>query len=158
MTNNNREKSPPTNHGEGKEESLTTLLNEDQRGELTLLIASVAAVMRKTIISSFDASAGISKDLVQELTTSEDDKITNPNIDPGTVDVAKMDAERKLKEQREKELSAPAMKELKQASLKFFDEWRTSVILRVGEVVNSKEKASSHMRSSKAPDAATHAR
>ena len=113
--------------------------------------------MRKTIISSFDASAGISQELAQELTTSEDDKITNPNIDPGTVDVAKMDAERKLKEQREKELSAPAMKELKQASLKFFDEWRTSVILRVGEVVNSKEEASSHMRSARAPDSATHA-
>ena len=113
--------------------------------------------MRKTIVSSFDASAGISKDLVEELTTSEDDKITNPNIDPGTVDVAKMDAERKLKEQREKELSAPAMKELKQASLKFFDEWRTSVILRVGEVVNSKEEASSHIKSAKAPDSAIHA-
>lgn len=41
---------------DGKEESLTTLLDEDQRGELTLLIASVAAAMRKTITSSFDAN------------------------------------------------------------------------------------------------------
>lgn len=152
-----REKHPPAKHEDGKEESLTTLLNEDQRGELTLLIASVAAAMRKTIISSFDASVGISKDLIQELTTSEDDKITNPNVDPGTVDVAKMDAERKLKEQREKELSAPAMKDLKQASLKFFDEWRSSVIMRVGEVVNSREEASSQMRSAKAPESAVHA-
>lgn len=49
----------PTKHQqsqEGQEESLTTLLDEDQRGELTLLIASVAAAMRKTITSSFDAN------------------------------------------------------------------------------------------------------
>lgn len=41
---------------ESKEESLTTLLDEDQRGELTLLIASATAAMRKTITSSFDAN------------------------------------------------------------------------------------------------------
>lgn len=40
----------------GKEESLTTLLNEEQRGELTLLIATAMAAMRKTINSSFDAN------------------------------------------------------------------------------------------------------
>ena len=81
----------------------------------------------------------------------------NPNIDPGTADVSRLDAERKLKEQREKELSAPAMKELKQASLKFFDEWRTNVIVRVGEVVNSREKASSHMKQANPPDSTAHA-
>ncbi len=46
-------------HGEkqeSKEESLTTLLDEDQRGELTILIASATAAMRKTITSSFDAN------------------------------------------------------------------------------------------------------
>lgn len=41
---------------EGKEESLNTLLDENQRGELTFLIASAAAAMRKTITSSFDAN------------------------------------------------------------------------------------------------------
>ena len=41
---------------EGKEESLNTLLDENQRGELTFLIASATAAMRKTITSSFDAN------------------------------------------------------------------------------------------------------
>ena len=41
---------------ESKEESLKTLLDENQRGELTFLIASAAAAMRKTITSSFDAN------------------------------------------------------------------------------------------------------
>ncbi len=46
----------PEKKEEGKEESLNTLLDEDQRGELTLLIASATAAMRKTITSSFDAN------------------------------------------------------------------------------------------------------
>lgn len=47
---------PEPKKEEGKEESLTTLLDEDQRGELTLLIATATAAMRKTITSSFDAN------------------------------------------------------------------------------------------------------
>lgn len=47
---------------EGKEESLNTLLDENQRGELTFLIASAAAAMRKTITSSFDANVTMSCD------------------------------------------------------------------------------------------------
>ena len=93
------------------------------------------------------------QDLVQDL-TSEEDKIMNANVN---ADVSKYDADRKLKEQREKELSAPAMKELRQSSLKFFDQWRTSVIVRVGEVVNSKEEASSQIKSANPPDSTIHA-
>ena len=78
----------------------------------------------------------------------------NANVN---ADVSKYDADRKLKEQREKELSEPAMKELKQSSLKFFDQWRTSVIVRVGEVVNSKEEASSQIKSANPPDSTIHA-
>ena len=37
-------------------ESLTTILDNDQRGELTILIASATAAMRKSIESNFDAS------------------------------------------------------------------------------------------------------
>ena len=62
-----------------------------------------------------------------------------------------------MKQDREKELSAPAMKELKQASLKFFDEWRTNVIIRVGEVVNSRERASADMKKANPPDSTAHA-
>lgn len=46
----------PNPKEEGEEESLTTLLNDDQRGELTLLVASITAAMRKTIESNFDAN------------------------------------------------------------------------------------------------------
>ena len=100
--------------------------------------------MRKTIESNFDPNATLSTDLIDHL-TSEDDKINNPNIDPGTVDVEAYDRERKMKEQREKELSEPKMRKLHAAALKFFDDWREGVIQRVGEVVNSKETASSQV-------------
>lgn len=130
-------------HGE-EDQSLTTVLDAHGRAELTLLIASATASMRETIESNFDPSATLSPDLIDDL-TAEDDKINNPNIDPGTVDVEAYDRERKLKEQREKEVSAPKMRELHAAALKFFDDWREGVIQRVGEVVNSKETASLQM-------------
>lgn len=88
---------------------------------------------------------------------TEDEKIMNKNVDPASTDVSRLDAEKKLKEQREKELSAPQMKELKEASLKFFDEWRRTVIERVGEIVHSKEKASSQLKSVNPPDSKSHA-
>ena len=49
-------KRAPGSKEKSQEESLTTLLDEEQRGELTLLIASATAAMRKTITSSFDAN------------------------------------------------------------------------------------------------------
>ncbi|MCJ1363010.1 hypothetical protein MMC16_002116 [Acarospora aff. strigata] len=121
-------------------QDLSTILDPHQRSELTLLVAGATAAMRKSIENNFDASATLSPDFIGEL-TSEDDKIMNPNVDPATVDVEQFDRERRLKEQREKELSAPKMKELRAAALKFFDEWRDGVLQRVGEVVNSKETA-----------------
>ena len=59
MSSQHHKEQHRTPHGkeeESNEESLTTLLDEDQRGELTLLIASATAAMRKTITSSFDAN------------------------------------------------------------------------------------------------------
>ena len=127
-----------------EDQSLTTLLDSDQRSELTLLVAGATASMRTAVESNFDAAATLSPDLIKEL-TSENDMITNPNIDPSTVDVDQWERERKVRDQRQRELSAPKMQELKVAALQFFDEWREGVIQRIGEVVNSKETASSHM-------------
>ena len=130
----------PQQREAGEEESLTTILNEEQRGELTLLIASAMAAMRKTISSSFEINAGITQDAIKAFST-EDEKIMDQSVDPAKADVPKIEAEKKLKEQRQKELDAPQTKELKAASLNFFDDWRGKVIERVGEVINSREQA-----------------
>ena len=141
----------------GEEESLTTILNEEQRGELTLLIASAMAAMRKTITSSFDVNVSSAQDTAQTFAT-EDEKIMDQNVDPAKADIPKIEAEKKLKEQRLKELNAPQTKELKEASLRFFDDWRGKVIERVGEVINSREQAvkdakKAHVPSHTAPKA-----
>lgn len=63
---------PWASHEDGKssegknqeeEKSLTTILNIDQRGDLTLLIASIMASMRKAIEMNFDANVTISNPL-----------------------------------------------------------------------------------------------
>ena len=158
-------------HGE-EEESLTSILNENQRGELTLFIASITAAMRKNIELNFDASVG---QLIKEMHTclhvqagptpraqppedlkSEDEKIMNPDVDPATSDVAQLDKERKFREQQRKELSAQKMQDLKRESLRFIDQWRLQVIQRVGSIVNSKEEASSQLEQASAPEGASH--
>lgn len=83
-------------------------------------------------------------------TASEDEKILNKDTDPATADVNKLEEEKKLKEQRQKELAAPKMKELKEEALKFIDQWRSNVIERIGSIVNSKEEASSQLDSAPA--------
>ncbi len=120
--------------------TLTTILDESQRGELTLLLANATESMRKLIEDNFNPSAGLNKALLRENMT-EDEKLMSAEIDPGTADVAAFDRERKLKEKYEKELNTPKMKELKQNALQSFDEWRQTVMERVGQVVNSERTA-----------------
>ncbi|KAL8740523.1 MAG: hypothetical protein Q9190_006793 [Brigantiaea leucoxantha] len=148
---------PPEDKEQDDEKSLTTILDIDQRGELTLLIASIMAAMRKTIEANFDATATLSPDLLKTPASSEDEKIMNVHVNPGSADVSKYDQEKKLKIQREKELSAPKMKELKQDTLNFIDDWRSSVIERVGSIVNSEETASSQLNSAEAKETPVHA-
>ncbi|KAL8655734.1 MAG: hypothetical protein Q9210_000715 [Variospora velana] len=157
---------PWASHEEGKsaegkqqdeEESLTTILNIDQRGDLTLLIASIMASMRKAIEMNFDANAMSSSESNNKPLVSEDEKIMNANTDPASADVNALDQEKKLKEQRQKELSAPKMKELKGDALRFIDQWRTDVIERIGSIVNSKEEASSQLHSAPAKTPRSHA-
>jgi hypothetical protein len=121
----------------GDGDDLTTILNKQQRADLTLLIANITESMRKLLVDNFDATAGLDKSLLREGMT-EDEKMmsTDPNSD-----VSQYENERKKKEEYEKDLNSLKMKNLKQNSLKAYDEWRESVISRVGKVVNSEEIA-----------------
>ncbi|KAK4547925.1 hypothetical protein LTR36_010644 [Oleoguttula mirabilis] len=127
--------------GDEEGDSLTTILpTAEDRSALTILIADCTEVMRRGIVDIFDAKqTGKPADMVTDLTG--DQALLNTDVDPGTVDVAAQDKLKKELAQREKELSGPKMQELKTAALKYFDEWRESVIQRVGEIVNSKETA-----------------
>jgi hypothetical protein len=116
-------------------EDLSTILSTKERVELTLLIANITEVMRKQIADTFNASIVTSKQFQQVLQVTD----RNPNVDESQPkeETEEEAAAQKLREKREKELSAPKMLELKKDSLEFFDRWRESIHSRIGEVVNN---------------------
>jgi hypothetical protein len=117
------------------EKDLSQILTPEECVELTLLIANIAEVMEKQIQDTFDASI-TSKPQPQQ---TPQIKTKNSDIDASgpTKETEEEQKAQKLREKREKELSAPKMLELKREALQFFYEWRGSVIVRVGVVVNN---------------------
>ncbi|KAF2190733.1 DUF726-domain-containing protein [Zopfia rhizophila CBS 207.26] len=138
------------------ETSLTTLLSSEQCANLTFLIATITASMRKSLLDTFTAE-GIVPSSPNPLSQaklkplSEEKKLNNAPTNLADVDVRKED---KLMKEREedakKELAKPEVQELKKAMLAYFDEWRGRVIIRVGEIVNSREEAK--QQSKQVPD------
>lgn len=118
-------------------ESLTTILpTMEDRTALTLLLGECTEAMRQAIIHIFDASeTGKTVDLIANL-EGELEKTGAEDVKADAANQEKMDKELA---QREKELSAEKMQELKKAALAHFDEWNSHVIQRVGEVINSRE-------------------
>ena len=55
------EDAKPSEGNQEEEKSLTTILNIDQRGDLTLLIASIMASMRKAVELNFDPNVSTSE-------------------------------------------------------------------------------------------------
>jgi len=125
-----------------QEESLTTILSTPQdRAELTILIANCTETMRNVIAHAFDASqTGQREDSSADL--KGDAALADTQVDPAKVDVNAEDQARKDLAQREKEVGAPKMQELRAAALEDFDNWREAVLSRIGEVVNQRETAS----------------
>lgn len=127
-----------------EDEDLSTILTAEERVDLTLLISNITEVMRKQITDSFDAS-------ITSANPSHDSSSSpqpNPNLE-NQKPHEETEEEKKakvLREQREKELSAPKMLELKKDCLDFFDKWRESVISRVGNVVNNPKKVTEQQK------------
>ncbi|KAI4272233.1 MAG: hypothetical protein LQ337_005442 [Flavoplaca oasis] len=115
------------------EQDLTTFLSESQCRDFTLLVATITERMRRSIQDNFDARATLT--LLGDSTKTEEEKINSPDIDPGNVDVSAYEKERKTLAEREKELSAPDVKKLKEDALSNYDEWRLSFMKRAVEAV-----------------------
>ncbi|KAI1608655.1 hypothetical protein EDD36DRAFT_447476 [Exophiala viscosa] len=140
--------SPQTNsqNEQADDQSLATLLTLEQRAELSLLITNTTENMRNDIINGFD-----------QIPKSETKKDTPAEAEP---DVSKLkledpgdgsqEAEAEALQQQEREAAkleeeatvsaTPQSEALKKSALEFFDKWSESVVLRVGEVVNSREE------------------
>jgi hypothetical protein len=131
-------------------EDLTTILDESQRADLTLLIANVSESMRQLLIQNFDPSAGLDKGLLNVgKGKTDEEKLMNAPADPGTVDVSAYDRERKLLQQYEMDVASAKMQDLKKEALRAYDEWRENVLQRVGQVVNSQDLAWKQLKESK---------
>ena len=131
--------SAPGKTGGNDDGGLNTILDRDQRAELTLLIANATEQMRNVIESNFKPSLDVDKSSIGQSVTKD---VPRSNTDDSSEDAE--EKERQFKEQQkwEKEASSPKMQELRRDTLASFDEWRDAVVLRVGEVVNSKDTAS----------------
>ncbi|KAK7885346.1 hypothetical protein LTR67_010524 [Exophiala xenobiotica] len=145
MTDQKQPRSASNGQETNKDEmDLTTILDENQRADLTLLIAKLTESMRKLIQDNFNSTAGLNKALLRE-GMSEDEKMMA--ADPHA-DVSEFERERKLKEENDKDLATAKMKNLKKDALKAYDDWREHVIMRVGEVVNSGRTAKQQVKQS----------
>jgi hypothetical protein len=113
--------------GEENEADLTTLLTPEHQKDLTLLIAEITASMRKSLVDNFDPVTGLILEIKrhpQKLNADE-----------------RMTREKKLKQQYDEETGKPATKTLKKDAVAAFDEWRKTVLLRVGEAVKTQDFA-----------------
>ncbi|KAL6719050.1 hypothetical protein ACLMJK_003285 [Lecanora helva] len=116
-----------------EQQDLRSILEDSNCEDLIRLAASITNQMRKGIEDNFNATATLKK---IGSDNGNEDKFASLDYDPGTVDVAAYDKERKLRDERQKELSSPKVKELKAASLKWFDDWRSGFLKRVDETIN----------------------
>jgi hypothetical protein len=127
---------------EKDETSLTTLLDADQCADLTFLIATITASMRQSLVDTFTAEE---LPVDSKAAKSEEEALQDAPSNLDDVDVANEDKIKKARQEREeaarKELAQPEVQELKKEMLRYFDGWRGNVISRIGEVVNSREKA-----------------
>ncbi|KAG9840194.1 DUF726-domain-containing protein, partial [Aureobasidium melanogenum] len=148
-----------------EEQSLTSVLPTPQaRSDLTLLVANCTETMRKGITDTFDLNQiGKMEDMMSKLKVDESAQ-KSENATDAAATTEKTEEEKKRAEEkaqreqaeREKELSGPKMQELQKAALQHFDDWRDSVLLRIGEVVNQREEAVSqkkeaHAQTSRVP-------
>ncbi|KAI4161574.1 MAG: hypothetical protein L6R39_000064, partial [Caloplaca ligustica] len=121
------------------EQDLTSFLSEQQCKDFILLVATITERMRRAIEANFDPRATLNKDLIGDPSQSDEEKINK--VDPGNVDVSEYEKEKKRLEEREKELSKPDIKQLKEDALANYDEWRLAIMKRVAEAVNLQDQA-----------------
>ncbi|OAL36385.1 hypothetical protein AYO20_04281 [Fonsecaea nubica] len=146
------------------DQSLGTLLTREERADLTLLISQTIEEMRRSLVRVFDerpkpkpkadptgvgeaepdkAAAEVSKlSLSAQQGEQLDEQSRGASESPETP--ADEDEPRGVEAETQDTLlttPTPESKALKGAALAFFDIWAESVILRVGEVVNSRDEA-----------------
>lgn len=136
---------PASDNDRGQD--LTSILDRSQRGDLTVLVAQLVELMRAGVVQAFDItekelpvndsspkeSPSIEND--QERESRNDQEEPAPQLPPRPQNGAepKNGIEKK---QQAAARNARARARAKERALSHFDDWRDSVVLRIGEVVN----------------------
>ncbi|KAI0400362.1 hypothetical protein F4802DRAFT_620147 [Xylaria palmicola] len=123
--------------------SLTSVLETaEDRTALTLLVCDIAELMRKRLLGTFDPNEAGAEELDPQTAQEDQGKETDESSGDQQAQQRKL-AERRTAElaRLEKEVNEVSMVELRNAALGAFDDWRDSVVLRVGEAVNAKKAA-----------------
>lgn len=152
-----RTSSPKRNqqNDQSNDQSLATLLTLDQRAELSVLVAHVTEDMRNALIKAFDERprpkpkqpADLEKDIDLSKLKLDDPGVATQDAE---IEALRREHREAAKSEEETTVSAtPQSEALKKSALEFFDRWSESVILRVGEVVNSREEQTSSQQSHK---------
>ncbi|GLA31793.1 hypothetical protein AnigIFM63604_008880 [Aspergillus niger] len=130
-----------------RDQDLTTILDRPQRADLTVLVAEIAQHMRDAIVRNFHGPIQKENDTSRDQSTHEQNKDTDPLS-------AQSDAQREettaVTTQSEYKLTAQDLKS-EAKSLSSFDDWRDSVLLRIGEVVNRDEESEEDPSESDSP-------
>jgi hypothetical protein len=134
---------PAIEQEDGKD--LKALLSQDERSEMIVFLSKIMERMQHHIEDIFDPSFTTHTKPTPLLQLNE----KNPNVDNNEDDTKKNERElqdtkkreQELQDARLREVSAPKMKDMKKDALNHFHEWQTTIIMRVGEVINSREQA-----------------
>lgn len=139
---------PATDRGQ----DLTTILDRSQRGDLTILVALIAKDMRSGTERNFQAQGPNSKGppTDQSAQGAGNEKTTPSSASP-PADEPKYGDEKPWFA----ESSSNENKEAASSALSFFDDWRDSLLLRVGEVVNKDYEGSEEEGGSDSQDLET---
>ncbi|KAI0853953.1 DUF726-domain-containing protein, partial [Daldinia vernicosa] len=135
-------------------ESLETVLDTDEdRSLLTILVCDITELMRKRLIDTFDPKeTGSREDYLFALTNDNDEPVNPEKLsDEEREKEIKKALENQKAElaKREKEASEEKIVTLKTNALELFDHWRDTVVIRVGEVVNSRKTAEKQSKQAK---------
>jgi hypothetical protein len=137
------------------DQSLSSILSREQRAELSLLVSLTTEEMRQGLVRGFDERPKVKPQLpprkndvgdvateMSELTmTEEDDRVNEAAGEADAVRNDRVNAEPSEEPDALLNKHTPETEALKEAVLTFFDAWAESVILRIGEVVNSRDEA-----------------
>ncbi|RAH79506.1 DUF726-domain-containing protein [Aspergillus japonicus CBS 114.51] len=129
---------PPAPSPSDRGADLTTILDRPQRADLTVLVAEAIEQMRNGIVANFHVAPPAVQETAHDFSKhEEDEEDTDSLFDP----LEHQDDESSNDHAPSEVKSSTKDLQLEAKALAGFDDWRDTVLLRIGEVVNRDDDA-----------------